>query len=645
MRLTASLVACWFPLAALAADGVWIDVGGGCQANVVKRPPPGEKVSWIGPCKDARADGLGYWVVEAKDERTLWRQVNQEGYLAGSGPGPGYSMLDGRIWRQRAGSKKWEQITSGELPAYARAFIMEGKRPRPPIQPEQAAEAARRSGDAGLKRTIEKSRIAAAGASSDPQWVQVGSSSHIDVATLSVTFGKPDVYTVFERFSGRYSRIFVTCDPFAWGPDPSRLSPLDHTVGYQVDLAREVCRRSMLAAANPVMPAYVTPPYQTLMSQGRHAESFQVAKKGADAGNAGWTRELARHYWYGLGVAQDDAEGARLYRRAAEAGDPIAMNQLGYAMQNGKGTAQDQAGAIPWLKRAAELGNGVALINLAWAYQYGHGVTQDLPLALDYANRAKARNQKNADSFVSGIQAMMNRQTEDAEDSRRRLAELEREEREERRERQRQEREEREARDRQWMDTAQALMQGAAAMKRQQDEQNARREAERRRIEADNARYRQAQAEESRRWAEQNQRLQQAALDRQRQEQERQRIEEARREEERRRQPRKQKVNLPKYSGCIRVEWDRDKPGESSRWYTLHNTCAQALGVHWCDRPGCQRSSMASNIRGGGSNRGWVLKKNGLAVSVLAACQADNGGETVYYNSAENQCWAWVTMN
>lgn len=225
-----------------------------------------------------------------------------------------------------------------------------------------------------------------------------------------------------------------------------------------------------------------------------------------------------------------------------------------------------------------------------------------------------------------------------------RLERIRRENEEDERQARREAQAEQEERNRQWMDTATSIMAGAAALKRQQDEQHARRQAERARIEADNARYRQAHAEDSRRWAEQNQRVQQAALDRQRQEQERHRIEEARREEARRR-PRKQKVNLPKYSGCIRVEWGKNIPRNVEQWYTLHNTCAQPLEVHWCDRPGCQRSTAMATIPGGGSNRSWLLKKNGVSVGVVAACQTSNGGEEVYYNSAENQCWSWVTMN
>jgi hypothetical protein len=272
-----------------------------------------------------------------------------------------------------------------------------------------------------------------------------------------------------------------------------------------------------------------------------------------------------------------------------------------------------------------------------WAREFLMGAPFAAAPALQQSAPAHAQAQSAVDAAAVG------REREEAE-ARERIAQHRREDEEDERQTRRQAQAEQEARDRQWMDTATSIMAGAAALKRQQDEQNARRQAERARIETDNARYRQAQAEESRRWAEQNQRTQQAAVDRQRQEQERQRIEEARREEERRR-PRKEKVNLPKYSGCIRVEWGKNIPQNVEQWYTLHNTCAQPLDVHWCDRPGCQRSTAMAKIPGGGGNRSWLLKKNGVSVSVVAACQTSNGGDEVYYNSAENQCWSWVTMN
>lgn len=605
-----------------AQDG-WVDAGGGCKVAV--SPRQGGRIRWVGPCEDGLAHGEGYFAHDDKQgkERSIGRMTMERGSSVvhpGQSSHTLYVLYDGTFRKIVADGKRQEsvQVSPADLPAYARAFLMEGKLPARPRQSQETVAAAKESSDAKLKTEVERTRITAGGGASSADWIPIGPSYEIDAASLWAVSGRNGVLAVYERGKGssQVRRLYVTCDPFTWGENQYGMRPVDHSIDYQVDLAREVCRRATLAAKGPrqFVPAYLNPSYETLGEQGQHAEAFAAATK------------------------------------AAESGDARAMNYVGWSLQNGRGTAKNPDAAIPWLQRSAGLGNSSAMINLAWAYQGGHGVPQDLNSALDYANQAKSRNHHQADGYVSSIRSQMARQQaaaeQEARDAAQARAEIEqrrREDEEDERQARREARAEQEARDRQWTDMATSIMQGAAAMKRQQDEQNARRETERRRIEADNARYRQHRADQDRRWLEQNQRQQQAALERQRVDQERQRVEQARLEEERRR-PRKERVNLPKYSGCIRLEWDRDKPQEISRWYTLQNGCAQALKVHWCDRPGCQRSTMAATIPGGGSNRGWVLKKNGLSISVMAACQMDNGGETVYYSDTQNQCWTWVTM-
>ncbi len=263
---------------------------------------------------------------------------------------------------------------------------------------------------------------------------------------------------------------------------------------------------------------------------------------------------------------------------------------------------------------------------------YAEGLGKDSgTLAAEQRRAAEER----AASRAREAAAAQAREEEEAREAReRRRREDEEDDRQARREAQERE----DQRNRQWMDATTAIMAGAAAARRQQEEQNAQREAQRRRIEADNARYRQQRAEDDRRrLVEQNQRQQQAALERQAD------VQRQRAAEERRR-PRQERVNLPKHTGCIRIEWARNVPQATDQWYTLHNTCAYPLEVHWCDRPGCQRSNAAATIHSGGNTRSWLLKKNGVSVTVVAACQTDNGGATVYYNANENQCWSMVTM-
>ena len=60
------------------------------------------------------------------------------------------------------------------------------------------------------------------------------------------------------------------------------------------------------------------------------------------------------------GVAQDDAEAARLFRLAADQGHAGAQNNLGYMFEDGKGVAKDRVEAIRWHRLAAAQGQGQA---------------------------------------------------------------------------------------------------------------------------------------------------------------------------------------------------------------------------------------------------------------------------------------------
>ena len=159
---------------------------------------------------------------------------------------------------------------------------------------------------------------------------------------------------------------------------------------------------------------------------------------------------------------------------------------------------------------------------------------QGLRVVRPSENRVARPAQSSADAELARLRqereeriARAERESKEREDAefQAALRENERDDREMRR----QERADREARNQEWMNTMGVLAQQGQTLRRQQDEQNARRETERSRIEADNARYRQQRAEEDRRWMEQNQRQQQALVERQRAEQEyeRQRREQA----------------------------------------------------------------------------------------------------------------------
>jgi TPR repeat protein len=85
---------------------------------------------------------------------------------------------------------------------------------------------------------------------------------------------------------------------------------------------------------------------------------------------------LAQLYDAGRGVAEHDAEAARLYRTAAEHGHVGAQVNLGRMYRDGRGVGQDDAEAVRWYRKAADRGHPFAQFNLALMYQSGSGVTQ-----------------------------------------------------------------------------------------------------------------------------------------------------------------------------------------------------------------------------------------------------------------------------
>jgi hypothetical protein len=192
------------------------------------------------------------------------------------------------------------------------------------------------------------------------------------------------------------------------------------------------------------------------------------------------------------------------------------------------------------------------------------------------------------------------------------------------------------------MEAMGAVLKGAAEGRRQQREAQERRQAQVADIERQNARYREQRASEDRRRIEQQQQRERAQVERQRaQEVQRQQVARA---EPVRAQPRWERVNLPAHTGCISVEWRPSSPKNVEQWYEVKNSCPFTLNVHWCDRQGCRESSAMATIAGGGSTRSWTLKKHGPSVSVVIACQVENGGATVHYDRRNDQCWSNVKM-
>lgn len=102
------------------------------------------------------------------------------------------------------------------------------------------------------------------------------------------------------------------------------------------------------------------------------------------------------------------------------------------------------------------------------------------------------------------------------------------------------------------------------------------------------------------------------------------------------------RVNMPGHRACISVDWG--KRDEVWQWYTLRNTCAMPLSVHWCDGRACTVAGSAATLASGGKTTSNVSRRHDYAIRILQACSLKNGSRDVNYSRDNNQCYSYVTM-
>jgi len=91
--------------------------------------------------------------------------------------------------------------------------------------------------------------------------------------------------------------------------------------------------------------------------------SYQDARSGAEAGDAGACFRLGQMSGLGLGCAQSYGEAVRWYREAAGRGHAGAQCNLGFMYGTGRGVPQDYVQAYAWYNVAAAAGDDVARRN------------------------------------------------------------------------------------------------------------------------------------------------------------------------------------------------------------------------------------------------------------------------------------------
>ena len=126
------------------------------------------------------------------------------------------------------------------------------------------------------------------------------------------------------------------------------------------------------------------------------SKALHWTKKSAEQGNVEAQVLLGLAYDIGNKVDQDDTEAAKWYQKAAEQGDSTAQSFLGSMYEDGRGIRQDYTEAAKWYQKAADYGNDHAQFRLGVMYQEGKGVRQNYAEAINFYQKAAIQGNEKA---------------------------------------------------------------------------------------------------------------------------------------------------------------------------------------------------------------------------------------------------------
>ncbi len=132
------------------------------------------------------------------------------------------------------------------------------------------------------------------------------------------------------------------------------------------------------------------------LESGHSAQTIELWRPLAEAGDADAQFGLGIIYNDAIGVEQDYAEANYWFLRAAEQGYAMAQFNLGNAYKNGTGMTIDPAMAVIWWRKAAEQDFAPAQFNLGSALLEGFGTPRDRAAALSWYRRAAANGHPQA---------------------------------------------------------------------------------------------------------------------------------------------------------------------------------------------------------------------------------------------------------
>lgn len=151
-------------------------------------------------------------------------------------------------------------------------------------------------------------------------------------------------------------------------------------------------------------------PFAAAMKRLEAGEYLPAARALAPLAQAGDRRaqtQLGLLYFFGRGVAEDEAAAYYWLKKAAEQGHVEAMLHLGNALVFGanahKLVADPDRDAAQWYFLAASAGNADAQYNLGLLFLVGKGVMENQEEALRWIRQAAAQNHPAAQRFISSL--------------------------------------------------------------------------------------------------------------------------------------------------------------------------------------------------------------------------------------------------
>ena len=133
-----------------------------------------------------------------------------------------------------------------------------------------------------------------------------------------------------------------------------------------------------------------------LLNGKKAGEAAMWFKRGAENGDLTCTFYYGKMLLEGLGVKENQKEGANYLLKAADAGFPQAMYYVGNCYINGTGLTKNAEQAVKWYKSAAGKGNHQAQWALAQCYREGNGTSINYDQAMYWYAEASMKGHAKA---------------------------------------------------------------------------------------------------------------------------------------------------------------------------------------------------------------------------------------------------------